>query len=286
MGLRRFEYTQVHMGGAARIVLFCGDRRLAESAARAAFGRIAEIEQVCSDYRRDSEVVRLCDRAGEGWIAISRDLYRVLEVGQRIAQASNGAFDITLGPLVALWRRMRQTGQMATEADLAAAKSLKGWQKLRLRPGFAMLETPGMRIDLGGIAKGFACDEALMALRRHGFDRAMIEMGGDLRFGCAPPFEPGWKVRAGSGRSLRMDSCGLSTSGDSEQFVEIGGQRFAHILDPRTGLGLSRPVQATVEALSGLFSDPIATAVCVLGKSRGASLARRFSAKMIEFRGG
>lgn len=274
------------MGGAARITLYCGERRLAERAARAAFDRIAEIEQVCSDYRRDSEVMRLCDRAGEGWVAISRDLYRVLEVGQRIAQASDGAFDTTLGPLVALWRRMRQTGVLATEADLAAARSLTGWQKLRLRPGLAMLETPGMRIDLGGIAKGFACDEAQLALRCLGVDRAMIEMGGDLRFGCAPPFEPGWKVRTGSGRSLRMDNCGLSTSGDSEQFVEIGGRRFAHILDPRTGLGLPRPVQATVQAPSGLFSDPIATAVCVLGKSRGAALARRFSAKMIEFSGG
>ena len=273
------------MGVTARIVIYAPDREIAAWASSRAFQRIAHLEDLMSDYRPYSELMRLC---AEGHIApfrVSDDLFFVLQRALELSQRSNGAFDITVGPFVALWRRARQTKQLPTEEELQRARQLVGWDKIRLDPEnrTVKLAVPNMKLDLGGIAKGYAADCALKVLKRFGLSRALIELGGDIVLGDPPPNRKGWRIgildeNGKPEKFLELANCAISTSGSTEQFVEIGNRRYAHIVDPRTGLGLTKLVLVTVIAEDGITADSLATALCVLGEREGRRLAEAYGA--------
>jgi thiamine biosynthesis lipoprotein len=291
--LDRYEYARVLMGTRCRIVLFAGSEQEAADAGAKAFDRIAALESVLSDYRADSEASVLVGLPVDQWHTVSPDLAEVLELSRRVFEASDGAFDPTVGPLTKLWRETRRTGQLPDGSRLEAARAVVG-------PGFVELEgrarvrlrKSGMGLDFGGIGKGYAADEALAVLRHEGFAIALIDFGGDLVAGDPPPGSPqGWavEVRDGVGevRRFLMANRALATSGDLEQFVEIGGGggqgvRYAHIVDPRTGLGLTRRIAATVLAEQGWLADALASAACVLGPEGSDRLASRFPGVVIE----
>lgn len=277
------------MGVQARIALYAPDRAAAERGAAAAFDRIASLDATMSDYRRDSELTRLGERSGDGPIQVSPDLFHVLRRAQRLARLSGGAFDITAGPLAQLWRAARDTGTPPAADALQTARSRSGYTLLRLDPkdSTATLASKDMRLDLGGVAKGFAADEALATLRAHGLPRAMIEFGGDIATGDAPPKErdgnsraknetPGWRITEPlSGRTFHLANAAISTSGDTAQFVVIDGTRYSHVLDPRTGIPLTSRIAVTVIAPEGVLSDGLATMLSVLGPEEGAALVER-----------
>lgn len=272
------------MGVRARIVLYADEQANAAEAARSAFERLAELDAVMSDYREASELMRLCDRAGAGPVEVSAELFEVLDFAKELHERSGGAFDVTAGPAVRLWRRMRHEGSLATAHEIEAALGLVGSQWLRLDEQTRTVELlrSGMRLDLGGIAKGYACDEASRVLRDRGFDQHLVSMAGDIVVGAAPPGESAWEiaVEGGGGRAesetLRLTNAAVSTSGDAEQFVEIAGTRYSHIIDPRTGLGSPRRLSVTVVAPRGMMSDAIATALCLLPIEEGLDLARSY----------
>jgi len=283
--LRRFEYRQIHMGVAARIVVYAPNEDIAKWACSRAFLRIAELEDLMSDYRPHSELMRLCAEGHLAPLRVSNDLFFVLQRALELSERSNGAFDITVGPFVALWRKARQTKQLPSEEELQRAHQLVGWRKIRLDPinRTVQLAVPGMRLDLGGIAKGYAADCALKVLRKFGLTRALVELGGDIVLGDPPPNRKGWRIGLlnESGKLekvLELANCSVSTSGSTEQFVEIMGRRYAHIIDPRTGLGLTKLVLVTVIARDGITSDGLATALCVLGEREGRQLAETYGA--------
>jgi thiamine biosynthesis lipoprotein len=178
--LQRFEFSEVAMGVRARIVVYAPDQVCAQSACRAAFERIAELEDVMSDYRPTSELRLLCAKAGGPPVKVSQDLLAILVRSQDLARRSNGAFDVTAGPLVKLWRNTRKSGILPSAGELSAARKLVGWRNVTIDPkaGTVRLALPGMQLDLGGIAKGFACDEAIRVLKREGVSSALVEMGG------------------------------------------------------------------------------------------------------------
>jgi FAD:protein FMN transferase len=185
---------------------------------------------------------------------------------------------VTVGPLVQLWRQARRTGQLPDPAAIGQAKALVGWRKVRLdrRSRTVRLDTQGMRLDLGGIAKGYAGDEALRAMRVHGVRSALIELGGDIVLGAAPPGARGWRIEApNAGGDLWLKDCAVSSSGDTEQFVVIDGVRYSHVVDPRTGRGLTTRRQATVVAKDGLTSDPLSTALTVADDRARCRLLQR-----------
>jgi len=264
------------MGGEVRITLYAPSPEIAERAATSAYARIAALEDVMSDYRPTSEVSRLAAQAERGPVVISADLARVLGRAQALARASGGAFDVTCGPLVALWRDARKTGALPAASAISAARARVGWRNLRVDSVVptAELRRAGLRLDLGGIAKGDAGDEARRELHAQGVTRALIEAGGDLVAGDAPPGQRGWRVQIrgerGPGRWLVNQA--MSTSGDAAQFVAIKGVRYSHIVDPRDGYGVTHRNQVTVIARSGLVTDPLATALSVLGPRAGARL--------------
>ncbi len=272
------------MGVDARLVVYAPDRKTAEDACAAAFARIAALDWIMSDYRRDSELMRLCARAGGPPVRVSPELFTVLRRAQRVAQESGGTFDVTVGPLVALWRQARKTAVLPAPAEIERARRRVGWQKIRLdaRKRSVRLTVPGMKLDLGGIGKGYAGDEAQRVLKQHGITRALVEMGGDIVVSGPPPGTDGWTIRvpnAGSDQGpadLYLANQALSTSGDTEQFVVIGGRRYSHIVDPRTGQALTNRVQVSLIAPDGLTSDPLTKAMSILGEQDRARLLRAY----------
>ena len=278
--LERYEFREPHMGTEFRLVFYAPGSEVAERAARAAFDRVAELDAQLSDYRADSELSRL-GRATDGGllplpVTVSEDLARVLGAALELAAASDGAFDPTLGPCTRLWRRSARQGELPSAERLEQALAATGWRLLRLDRGERRLELrgTGMRLDLGGIAKGDALDQALAALRAHGVERALIDGGGDLLAGAPPPETSGWKIAYAGlptpGR-LELSNAALATSGDLYQHVLIDGVRYSHLLDPRTGLGLTSAAAAAVLAPDGITADAVASAVCVLGPAGGVA---------------
>ncbi|PYP49876.1 MAG: hypothetical protein DMD45_12985 [Gemmatimonadetes bacterium] len=272
----RRQYAELHMGVAARIVLYAPDDATARRAARAAYARMALLEDVMSDYRPESEVRRLAARAGAA-IPVSGDLFVVLARAVDLWRRSDGAFDATVGPFVELWRAARRTGRLPQRAELDAAARRVGSDKVHLDSvaRTVRLDAPGMRIDLGGIAKGYILDRALDALRAQGVTRALLEAGGDIVLGDAPPGRRGWRIALPEGDTILANHA-VSTSGDTEQFVIIGGVRYSHVIDPRTGMGLTSRREATVVAPDGVTADGLATALTVLDDERGARLLHSF----------
>ena len=268
-----FESVEAHMGTLMRIQLYAPDAAVATRAFRAAFDRIAELDAELSDYREASELSRL-SRDGVGRpVGISEDLFRVLETSQQISEETGGAFDITLGPLTHLWRAARKTGRVPDSAEVRAALARCGYRKLHLnrQNRTAQLDQPGMQLDAGGIAKGFAADEALAVLERLGVRSALVAASGALAFSGAPPGSAGWKIgiEAPSGPLVRSNGA-VSTSGAVEQHLDApGGIRFSHIIDPHTGMGLTQGLTVTVTGRHGIRADAASTAISVLGVERG-----------------
>jgi FAD:protein FMN transferase len=282
--LEPFEAVEPHMGTLVRIKLYAAGKEQAQAAFRAAFARIARLDSTLSDYKSDSELNRVCITAVGRPIPAGADLVRVLAASQRLAAETNGAFDVTLGPVIRLWRQARIDGKLPDAAALRAAAARTGYRKLHLDPaaGTVMLDQPGMQLDLGAIAKGDAADQALAVLSGLGIHSALVAVSGDLAFSDPPPGQAGWKIgvdTAGEAdaeftRVLELTNAAVSTSGSEEQHLDAEGKRYSHIIDPSTDRGLTRPITVTVIARRGIEADSLATAVSVLGPARGMALIR------------
>jgi thiamine biosynthesis lipoprotein len=270
------------MGTVFSISLYATNKTAAETAARAAFQRVNELDEIMSDYRADSELMQLCEKPAGQPVPVSADLFAILQRAQQNSRLTDGAFDVTIGPFTRLWRFSRRKKTLPSAAELAAARAAFGWQKLRLDPKHRIvtLLAPNMRLDLGGIAKGYAADQALKVLQSNGITRALVAGSGDIAIGDPPPGETGWNVGItpidshsnASITTVLLHNAGVSTAGDTEQSIEINGQRYSHILDPRTGLGLTNRIQVTIIARDAATSDGLDTGLCVLGPKRALDL--------------
>jgi len=262
----RHEFTELHMGLAVRMVLHAPDTATARRAARAAYDRIAELEDVFSDYRSESEVRQLEDHPGE-WTPASPELLEVLRTALLVAALTNGAFDPTAGPLTRLWRQARAENALPSDVALDSAHALVNWRHVHLNGllSAVRLDRPDMRLDLGGIAKGYILGRALEVLRQQGTPSALIEAGGDIVLGDPPPGRPGWDVAVQGMEPGLLSNLAVATSGTTEQYLEIAGVRYAHIIDPRTGLGLTTSLLASVVGPDPALADALATALVVLG---------------------
>ena len=276
------EFTQVHLGLPVRIALYDGDNARARDAAQRAFERIAALDRMMSDYRPDSELRQLEARAGKP-VVVSRELFAVIQRAVEVSRATAGAFDPTIAPLVALWRDARRNGRLPAQNDLERARALVGWNRLALdaRRSSVHLQR-GTRLDLGGIAKGYILQEALATLKRAGVTRALVESGGDIVVGDAPPGRDGWTIAVPAAdpgfrqAASRLTNSALSTSGATMQFVEIAGVRYSHVIDPRTGLGVTNGVTAHVIARDAATADALATALTVVGHQGLDPLRQQF----------
>jgi thiamine biosynthesis lipoprotein len=246
------------MGSLVSITLYADSPDNAQRAFVAAFARIEELNRILSDYDPNSELSRACDSN----LPLSPELRTIIDYSQKLAAETNGAFDITVGPLTRLWREARRNKQLPSNTQIAGALRRTGYKKLSLENGRLRCAVTGMRLDAGGIAKGYAADEALAAIRKTGIRSALVAMSGDIVCGDPPPGKSGWRVRSLE-KTLTLSNAAVSTSGDEFQFVEIDGIRYSHIIDPRSGMALrnSRPV--SIVGKKGMETDAKATAASV-----------------------
>jgi thiamine biosynthesis lipoprotein len=279
--LSRFEFEQPHMGTLFKITLYAAEESSAKAASDVAFAKVAALDRAMTDYDPESELMRLCASPTDVPVKLSEELFEVLTESLKIARASNGTFDPTVGPLVRQWRRARRQGILPTPEQIVHAQKSVGWKNLVLDPvnHTATLLVPEMQLDLGGIAKGYAADKALAELKSRGVSRALVAASGDIAAGDPPPGTRGWRVIIGTpysgsafSKSFLLNNAAVSTSGDAEQFVAIGGRRYSHIVDPRIGVGLTNGLQVSVFARRAVLTDAFATTVCVLGESSGFEL--------------
>ncbi len=286
--LKRYEFSEPHLGTLVAVTLYAPTETVATEAAVAGFARIKALNRILSDYLDESEVSRLCRTAGSGTaVEVSPELLDVLSRSLALSEATDGAFDVTISPVIKLWRTARKQRQLPNPQYLAAARELVGWKHVKLDAKRRTVELlkPGMQLDFGGIAKGYIAQQVRDLLARRGQNRCLIAIAGDIVAGD-PPLDAdgketeGWKIGVAPldkpdgppSRMLRLKNCSVSTSGDAFQFVEINGVRYSHIVDPQTGLGLTQRSSVTILAPDGADADGLATAVTILGVERGLKL--------------
>lgn len=254
-----------------------------EAAIVAALDEVARLDGILSDYRPETELSRLSAAAPTPQpVPVGPDLWRVLERACEIRDSSAGAFDPTVGPLTTLWRQSRRSGVLPLESKLEAARSAVGPDTLELIPDppRVRLGRAGMRLDLGGIGMGYAIDRALDVLAARGIRSALVDASGDIGASGPPPGMVGWRIAVdpipgrptAAAEEILLAHAAITTSGDARQAVEIGGRRYSHVVDPRSGLGIDGPAAVTVIAPDATAADALATAANVLGPVRGRTL--------------
>ena len=280
------------MGAPWKIKVFAPQQAAGEAAIAAALDEVDRLEKVLSDYDPESELSRLSAAAPTPEpVTVSHDLWNVLVAAESFRETSDGAFDITVGPLTALWRQSRRTGRLPREDKLAAAKAAVGGDCIKVDHAQKQvrLTKPGMRLDAGGIGMGYAADRAMDVLRNHGIASAMIDASGDILVSDAPPGADGWRILVaplrpgGEAETITLTGAAVTTSGDAFQAVEIDRVRYSHIVDPRTGLGVRGPSAVTVIARDATAADALATAASVLGPTHGPAYLKKHPATSARF---
>jgi thiamine biosynthesis lipoprotein len=262
-------------------------RELAARALQAAESALRRVEAEMSRFIDASHLSRL-NRAGAGEVVpLPPHLLELLHRSRALHRQTGGTFDITCGPLIELWRAAERRGQAPVLPALEAARRASSWQGLTLSAQAARKRSADVRVDLGGIAKGYGIDRGVAALREAGMVGGLVDVGGDLRVFGNPPQGGPWEVmvrkptEAGTILTLRIASGAVCTSGDYSRYREIEGKRYSHIIDPRTGWPASGVASATVLAQEALTADAWATALSVLGSDGLIRLPQGLEAMLI-----
>jgi len=252
-----------------------------KKASQIVFSQASRIEQLLSKYQSDSEISRLNRR---GKLKVSPDTFYLIKKSKEFWKASNGAFDITIAPLTELWGFTNQKYRLPSNHAIKDTLRLIGSDKIILRESDNMVEfkLPGMKIDLGAIAKGFALDCAIKKLKENKIDSCLINAGGQV-YALGDRFGKPWRIAIKNPRNkgitgnLELKNQSVSTSGDYEQFFFKDKKRYSHILNPKTGYPADSSIAAiTVIADTGLEADALSTAIFVLGKEKTKELLRKF----------
>jgi thiamine biosynthesis lipoprotein len=254
------------------------DEERAREALAAAFGATASLESVASRFIETSDVSRLDAAAGQGTIEIDPRVYALLARAEEQRVATGGAFDVSVGPVVELWIRAAKRGSVPSDAEIAAARSLVGKPLLLESPNRAGLAKQGMSIDLGGIAKGFALDRVAADLRRAGFANGLLSFGQSSVWALGRPSgAQAWRlgVRSDEGEFagiVELSNQALSLSSSLGQWSDIEGRRYGHVVDPRSGLALSKGRRALVVATDAARAEALSTALLLLSEEQGRAI--------------
>ena len=279
--LQRFSYSQPKMGTEFRIIFYCDSDSLANFIQDAAFKKIDQLNSIFSDYELDSELNRIVRFAGNDTVvAVSEVLYSTLKTAMLISKETIGAFDVTIGPLSKLWRRAMRRNEFPTDVDIVKAKGLVDYKYISLHKKESItFSKKGLKLDLGGIAKGATVDEVFDLITSFGIDKLLVDGGGDIRVGESPPESNGWQIQL-SNSKISVVNMAIATSGDTYKYLEHDGKRYSHIIDPRTGYGVQNAEKVMVKASSCKVADAIASAASILDKSEIGKLESKFDVKV------
>ncbi len=283
---RKYIFEQPKMASPFTITIYTGDSTKAATTAAQAFQLVDSFNAILSDYIDSSEINRLSTTAGKGfYVPVSSPLFYVLQRAQTAARLSNGAYDITLGTVIKLWRKARQTKTFPDNDSLQTALLKTGYQYVHLDSihRSAWLEKTGMRLDAGGIGKGFVAQAALHFIQQKGFASAMVNAGGNIVTANKPGNQRGWLIGINQPEEkndllpqmLSLQNVSVATSGDLYQFVEINEKKYSHIVNPKTGVGLTNSKNVTVIAPDGATADWLSTACSVLSTKKAMHVIKK-----------
>ncbi len=279
--LLRLEKSADAMGSTYSIAIYGDDRVRMEAAVDAAFDEVHRLDDMLSNYKPASEWSEVNRRAAEKPMRISPELFRLLLACMEYSSQSEGAFDITVGPLMKVWGFYRGSGHLPHRPEVAAALTRVGYRHVHLDPSAQTVwfDRPGVELDPGGIGKGYAVDRMVDILRQKGFATALVAGSGSSIYGMgAPPDEPrGWRVDIRNPWNPRkiaaevfLKDMSMSTSGSYEKFFRAEGKIYAHIMDPRTGYPARGSVSVSVITPRTIDSEAWAKPYFVNGRQWAA----------------
>lgn len=285
---QRYTFEKGLMGSPFKLVFYTSSDSIAQLAADRAFKRVEELNEIMSDYRDGSEINRLSATSGSGkWVPVSKDLFDILAASQDISAKTGGVFDATLGPVVQMWRHATRKGIFPPEEEIRDALARTGYSKLKMdkKTHRIMLMQKGMRLDIGGLGKGYAAEEAIKELKKLGITSAMMDAGGKIVLTNPPPGTKGWNINVSNGsdslKAMQLSNVALATSGPTYRYMEYKGVRYSHIVDPKTGIGLLFHVRTTVISPDGTVADALATAFSVAGIEKSKKYLKRFKGSKV-----
>ena len=280
------------MGTFARIVVIAKDSDTVGKCIESALTQISKVDELMSDYKSDSEISKVNRDGFSKAVGVSQSTYMVLHKSIEFSKRTDGAFDITVGPLVELFRKAKSRQVLPTQEEIDNARLKVGFEKLKLddENWTVRFTVEGMKLDLGGIAKGYAVDKAVEVMQGRGAIGGMVDLGGDIRcFGAPFKGRDHWviglqnpKVNKDSNEDevllkLKITNGAVATSGDYQQFVEIDGKRHSHIIDRKTGTSTQGLTSVTIIADNAIDADALATAVSVMGVEQGLELIEQIA---------
>ena len=278
------------MGTFARVVVIAKDSDAAGKCIESAFTQINKVDDLMSDYKSDSEISSVNRDGFKKAIPLSQSTYEVLQRSIEFSKLTNGAFDVTVGPLVELFRKAKNKQVLPNQDEITDARSKVGFEKLKIddQNRAVQFTVEGMQLDLGGIAKGYAVDKAVETMQARGAIGGMIDLGGDIRcFGAPLKGRDYWVIglqNPNIGKDsagcevllkLKMTNGAIATSGDYQQFILIEGKRHSHIINRNTGTSTEGLSSVTIIADNTTNADALATAVSVMGTENGLELIEK-----------
>ena len=277
------------MGTFARVVAVAPDTKTANRCIEATFAEINKVDELMSDYKHDSEISKVNRDAFKQAVKVSKPTYEVLQKAVQFSKLSAGAFDVTVGPLVELWRSADEANSVPTDTQLQNARSKVGYEMLYLDANEMSVRfvVDGMKLDLGGIAKGYAIDKAVEAMKKSGALGAMVDIGGDIRcFGKPSKGKNYWLIGVQDpnqtegliGTSLlilKLTDAAIATSGNYRRFALIQGRKYSHIINRKTAAAADGLSSVTIIVKNAMYADALATAVTVMGAEKGLALIEK-----------
>ncbi len=271
----RYEASHDAMGTVFTIVAYGNDATYLAEVSEEAFEEVDRLDAQMSNYRPESELSGISREAGKRAVLVEPRLFDLLRRSLEYSRDTDGAFDITVGPLMRHWGFFRGQGRVPTDAELAEVLRHVGYRHVQLdaKARTVRFDEPGLELDLGGIAKGTAVDAVVAILRENGVKSALVSSGTSTIFALgAPPGEDAWRVTVRdplrkdvAGDTFRLRDYALSVSGNYEKFFTLDGKTYSHIMDPRTGRPVERMLATAALAPSAEQSDALSTAFYVLG---------------------
>lgn len=290
--VKHLKQTRFIMGTFAEISVYSDVEETAGRAIEEALDEMERMDRIMSNYKDDSQLSRLNKTAGKSPVPCDGELLDVIEQSQHYSELSGGAFDITVSPVIALWGFFHEEGHIPSKEEIAGLLPAVSYKNVVIRKsndpkkaGMVFFKDTQTQIDLGAIGKGYAVDKALEVIKKYGIDNACINLGGNIYVLGAPPGKKAWNVGVQHPRKndeilgyLELKGEATATSGDYERFFEINGERYSHIIDPRTGWPVngSGTIAVTVIAPTGTQVDALSTSIFVLGPEKGFELMKGF----------
>ena len=287
----RYAYSTQKMGSPFNLVLYADTKQIADSAAKESFKLVDSINLICSDYDSTSELFKLRYSVVGLPVRVSPILFELLYVAKAANKDAYGSFDITVGPLSRLWRSARKSQQFPTNGAINTARNRIGFNKVQLDSAAQTITflQPNMQLDMGAIAKGYAADMVLALLQSHGITNALVDAGGDMVVAGMPPQKKGWTIGINvPGQQeqllepkLILSNKAVATSGDAFQYMLHEGKKYGHIIDPRTGYGVTFQRNVTVVAPDATTADWLATACSILTLNQVKILAKKYKSEVL-----